>query len=141
MAIVAPFTPGHLLKLSPKKGDAETIAEMAGTATKLLTIGAKTMLTPKGTVLGIMGAVPSIPGVCEVFIIASEGQKNFPISFARCVQKELCRLRLKYRRIEARTANDEFHKRWISWLGFEYEGIMRRYGLHGEDMILWSLIQ
>lgn len=91
-------------------------------------------------ILGIMGAVPTVPGVCEVFVIASVDQKKYPLTFTKAVRKELCTLRGKYRRIQAIAKDDEFHARWLSWLGFQREGVLRKFGLSGEDMVMWGLV-
>ena len=140
MSFLVPFIPEHLDNLDAKVGDAAEAATFPDVADTLSRIGAQTLLTDdRRIVLGILGVVPSVPGVCEVFIIASKDQARHPLAFARCVHREIGKLCSKYRRIEAKTADDEFHKRWITWLGFEREGTLKRYGLHGENMVLWSL--
>jgi hypothetical protein len=91
-------------------------------------------------VLGIIGAVPTVAGVCEVFVVASEDQRRFPLAFTKAVRQELYQLQNKFRRIQAVSKNDEFHVRWLSWLGFKQEGLMRKYGMNGEDMLMWGLV-
>jgi hypothetical protein len=61
------------------------------------------------------------------------------VSFARVVRRELFTLRSQYRRIHTVSKCDEFHYRWLSWLGFSAEGVLKSYGLEGEDMIMWSM--
>ena len=136
------FSREHLLRMTPKAGDAEELVKTAPhLADRLEEMGAASILTADGkTVLGVMGAVPTLPGVCEVFVLASEAQARHPITFAKAVRKELYTLRAKYRRIQAVSRDDSFHSRWLSWLGFEREGLMRKYGLHGEDMVMWGLV-
>ena len=139
-ALVVPFTPEHLAALRPKVGEAEEIAGMPGVAARLAQMGAKTILaSTAGPVLGIMGLTPVLPGVCEVFVLATRDQAVYPISFAKSVRKELYTLREKYRRIQAIARDDGFHARWLGWLGLEKEGVLRKFGLHGEDMAMWSL--
>ena len=136
-----PFAKKHLASMNPKRGEAEEIACMPGIADRLANMGAKTVLSASGDiVLGVMGATSILPGVCEVFVLATEDQKRHPLTFAKSVRKELYTLKEKYRRIQAVALNDDFHTRWLSWLGFEREGTLRKFGLHGEDMAMWSLI-
>jgi hypothetical protein len=123
-----------------KGGDAKEVAGSPGIADRLWALGAKTIISPSSLVLGVMGAVPMLPHVAEVFILASEDQKDHPIIFARAVRKELYTLKAKYRRIQAVSSCDEFHARWLNWLGFEREGTLRSYGLHGDDMTIWGLV-
>jgi len=138
MAFLLPFVPEHLARIHVKH-DAVDIAARPEVEANLSRVGAKTLLNDDGTVLGILGVFPSVPGVGEVFILASEEQKRFPVTFARHVRKELRHIASKFRRIQAITENDAFHARWITWLGFEREGILKRYGLGGQDMVMWSL--
>lgn len=140
MSIIS-FLPIHLQTMRAKSGDAREVAGSPGIADRLETLGAKTILSSDGkTVLGVMGAVQLLPQVAEVFILASEDQRDHPFTFAKCVRKELYTLKAKYRRIQAVSAPDEFHARWLDWLGFSYEGTLQSYGLHGEDMAIWGLI-
>lgn len=136
------FSREHLARMTPKAGDAaEIVSSAPRLAERLEDMGAASILTPDGkTVLGVMGAVPTLPGVCEVFVLASEAQQHHPVTFAKSVRKELYTLKEKYRRIQAVSRDDDFHSRWLSWLGFEREGVLKKYGLHGEDMVMWGLI-
>ncbi len=123
------------------KADAREIADMAGVPERLEALNAASILSADGkTVLAVMGAVPALPGVCEVFVLASEDQQKHPITFAKCVRKELYTLKHKYRRIQAVAKDDDFHSRWLLWLGFEREGVLKKFGIHGEDMVMWGLV-
>ena len=134
------FSREHLARLNAR-ADAKAIASSPGLGERLEDLGAKSILTADGkTVLGVMGAVPMLPNVCEVFILASEEQMAHPITFAKCVRKELYTLKAKYRRIQAVSSCDDFHSRWLGWLGFEREGVLRAYGTNGEDMTIWGLV-
>lgn len=137
--LVVTFTPEHLTRMNVLAGTARSVASSPDVAGTLKKIGAKTILTSKGAVIGIVGAVPLISGVCEVFVLASEDQKNHPIAFATAVRKELKGIKSQYRRVQALTVNDKFHTRWITWLGFSREGLLQKYGLNGEDMVMWGL--
>jgi hypothetical protein len=120
---------------------AKACPDLGGALARLASSGlSRTIVNDAGVVLGVLGAVPTMPGVCEVFIVASEDQQRFPLVFVRGVREELYTLRSKYRRIQAISKNDKFHSRWLSWLGFEREGLMKKYGLNGEDMLMWGLV-
>ncbi len=141
MAFLAPFSYTDLDRMEIKDGDASAVAAFPDVADTLARLGAKTIFTDdKSAILGVIGCTPTVPGVAEVFVLASKQQTRHPIAFARCVHEELSQLCSKYRRIQAVTDNDEFHRRWITWLGFTEEGILRSYGLRGQDMVMWSLV-
>lgn len=135
-----PFTRKHLA-LMRVKADATEIAAYPNMGETLESIGAKTIFSADGkTVLGVVGAHKLLPHVAEVFVLATEDQKDYPVTFAKCVRKELYTLKAKYRRIQATSICDSFHERWLTWLGFEREGVMKSYGLNGEDMTIWGLV-
>lgn len=139
MANTVLFKPDHLEYMRVKKGEPEEIAGIPGVSETLCSLGAKTVLSEDGKPLGIIGLVPTLPGACEVFIVASEDQMDYPISFARAVRRELLEIKPKYRRIQAVTTHDLTHQRFIEWLGFLKEGTLKKYGLKGNDMIMWGL--
>jgi len=133
-----PFAPEHL-ECMTVKADAREKIKVAGFADALKSLGSKTLVTGDGVVLGVLGFTPTLPGVCEVFILASEDQKHHPVAFAKTVWDEMRALKARYRRVQAVTTDDKFHERWITWLGFEREGTLKKYGLDGEDMVMWGM--
>ena len=137
-ASFVPFVKEHM-DLMDLREDAQEVAAFPQLVPVLEKIGFTILAADGVTPLGVMGVADTIPGVCEVFIIATKTQSRFPVSMARIVKKELFRLRLKYRRIQATSKGDDFHYRWLSWLGFHPEGVLRKYGLNGEDMIMWGM--
>jgi RimJ/RimL family protein N-acetyltransferase len=140
MAFRSPFKAEHLEYMRVQKGEPEEIAGIPGVSSTLCSLGAKSIIAEDGTVLGIIGLVPTLPGACEVFILASEDQGAHSIGFARGVLKELLEIKPKYRRIQAVTSIDNLtHQRFIEWLGFVREGVLKKYGLKGNDMVMWGL--
>jgi len=139
MASTFLFKPDHLEYMRVQKGEPEEIAGIPGVSLTLCSLGAKSIVAEDGTVLGIIGLVPTLPGACEVFILASEDQDAHSIGFARAVRKELLEIKPKYHRIQAVTTDDKTHQRFIEWLGFLKEGTLKKYGLKGNDMVMWGL--
>lgn len=139
MAFLVRFAPDHLSRLDVKD-DAKDAAANPNMIPALEKYG-HTLLLADGRPLAIIGAVPLLPGVCEVFVLASKLQDQFPVSFARPVRRLIFTLRKEYRRIQAVSKTDNFHYRWLSWLGFRAEGVLKSYGLNGEDMIMWGLTE
>jgi hypothetical protein len=73
-------------------------------------------------------------------VVPTEEQSKHPHTFSRSVKNELFSLKRKYRRIQAIAKDDEFHGRWLSWLGFKREGVLRKYNFEGEDMVIWGMV-
>lgn len=143
MAVLMPFNRTHMLGLNVKADSAATMdrPDMAPALEWLENTGngATLFSEDRKTVLGVLGAVPTLPGICEVFVIPSKEQAAHPHAFARAVRAQLYTLKPKFRRIQAVAKIDSFHARWLSWLGFVCEGTLRKYGTNGEDMNMWSL--
>ena len=142
--MLIPFKREHILNLHVREPEAEEMAceGMAASLEWLERSGnGKTLLTPDGkTILGVLGVVPMTPGVCEVFVIPSKEQEHFAKLFASEVRKELKALRPNFRRIQAVARPEQFYSRWLSWLGFSPEGVLRKYGIDGKDMLMWSIV-
>jgi hypothetical protein len=45
------------------------------------------------------------------------------------------------RRFQTVAVDDNLHNRWLSFIGFEVEGLMKEYSVDGEDYKLWALRQ
>lgn len=140
MAHLIPFTADHLLAMQLKAGEAKDTAGQPGVVKALESVG-KTLVADDGQILAVIGVVPTVPGVGEVFILATDIQAQRPVAFARFIKRELFTLSEKFRRIQAVSKFDDFHCRWLSWLGFQVEGRMRKYGLNGEDMLMWGKVK
>lgn len=142
--MLVPFKREHVAAMHIKDSEAEDMAceGMAASLEWLERTGnGKTLFAPDNkTVLGVMGVVPMTPGVCEVFVIPSKEQARYAKLFASEIKKELWAMRPKFRRIQAVARPEQFYSRWLSWLGFSPEGVLRKYGLDGKDMLMWSIV-
>lgn len=101
----------------------------------------KTMRADNGVPLGIIGAMPRIPGVCEVFLLSTKDQTSaeYKTGFARQIKKEICSFKSKFRKIQSISLDTVLLRRWHRFLGFQEEGILKKYGMKGENMIIWGL--
>lgn len=94
-----------------------------------------------GRVIGVAGVVEKWNERAEAWAIIDEDSRKYFISFHNAVKKFL-KLGM-WRRIEATVQNDlEVGHRWMKLLGFKKEcGLMRNYGVEGEDFSLYSFIR
>lgn len=101
----------------------------------------KTVRSNDGKILGIIGAVPRIPGVCEVFLLSSKDMafEQYKTGFAKQVKKEVLAFKSEFRRIQSISLDTPTLRRWHEFLGFEEEGTLKNYGMKGENMIMWGL--
>lgn len=88
-------------------------------------------------VLGVVGALPRAPGICEVFILATEAQKKYPVEFVKTVCQVLGHAKRRFAKIDALGEDTPFYNRWFGKLGFIREGVTARAGCRG--MLMWSM--
>lgn len=96
-----------------------------------------------GRSVGVYGLVEMWPGVARVWALFSEALlKDHPRLLSLHVKRDFERaFQLGFHRIEATAGAD--HRagcEFLSWLGFAREGLMRRYSLTGEDMVLYARV-
>lgn len=96
-----------------------------------------------GRVLMVAGIVQAWPGCAEVWASVSADIASKPISIGRATAKFLPALvdGLGLWRLQATCATQNVTSlRWLEWLGFECEGLMRRYCPDGSDAFLMAQI-
>lgn len=94
-------------------------------------------------VLGVIGVLNMWPGVGEVWVVPSKHIEKHGLMFAKKVKKQLELLEEvhNYHRLQVIAVQDKLHNRWLSWLGFCPEGIMRRYSAQKEDYGMWARVK
>lgn len=92
-------------------------------------------------VLGCIGGYRLWEGVAEIWAWLSDAIKKYPVAFTRRVLHSLeyhqVKLNLHRYQMSARVDAPKA-ERWARTLGFQREGLMRRYGQDGSDYILMS---
>ncbi|ARD61558.1 hypothetical protein Y71_17100 [Kosakonia radicincitans DSM 16656] len=137
------FEPGHLLDIEPQplqigcirtQQHAENIAE----------VGAFTCLHD-GKPVAIGGFVPAEKyglvfdaGIGHAWMIISAGIPNIWPEIFRATKRGLHNALKDYHRIEASTSFPE-GERFLSMLGMQCEGRLKKFNHRGEDASLWAL--
>lgn len=92
-----------------------------------------------GRILGVMGFYELWPGVCELFILPSKYLHEYPIQFARCVKRVVnSGVFDSYHRVQIQALDDDLHNRWLSFLQFSLEGVLKKYDSQGNDYKIWA---
>ena len=93
-------------------------------------------------ILACFGFWPMWPGAVRAWtMLTDEVLDRRPLTLHRIVKGELQRFTeaMQLRRIEAVVRHDhQVGHRWIQRLGFKWEGLMRKYGINGEDFDLYA---
>lgn len=105
---------------------------------------AVTFTNPGGEIVFCCGVVDLWPGVGEVWALFSPLARRYPHTL-QAMKWVIHNLFEKYDYVRIQTTVAVDNEAAIRFdekhLGFKREGIMRRYGLHGEDHILFSLLK
>lgn len=75
----------------------------------------------------------------EIWLLPSVYMSQYSFKAARIVLNWINEMQDIYDidRMETVSLNDKLHKRWLSFLGFEIEGIKKNY-LYGQDFLMWG---
>ena len=97
-------------------------------------------LVYKGCILGVMGYIELWPGVCEVWVLPSKHIEKYSSVFAKTIKYNLKQLQdvCKFHRIQVTAVDDAKHNRWLQWLGFECEGVLKKYSINKLDYKMWA---
>lgn len=87
------------------------------------------------------GSVEISEGVYEVWQIPSNYVANNVIKYSKCIKEwfsSLCKIDGVVR-IQTIAPDDKLHDRWLSFLGMQKEGVMRKY-FNNKDYSMWSKV-
>lgn len=92
-----------------------------------------------GVVMCCGGVSPFLNGNAEIWLIPSAYVAENPTVFARHLKKWLFAVRedLALTRMQTACLDDDLHNQWMTFLGFEKEGVLRKYH-NGIDYNMWS---
>ena len=94
-----------------------------------------------GEIIAITGWVPSIQNFCQIWFFSSENlDKMFDKYVYNAFKMILNVAKSEWERIETTCKENKRNKRFLEFLGFKQECLMKKYGFNGEDMYLYALI-
>lgn len=106
-----------------------------------LGIGDAYTITDNGNIIASGGVVPMWKGVGEGWIVSSEFVHEYKIFFVKTVLRELMKLSEKYERIQTMIdIENVVSMKWAEWMGFECEGLRRKY-IGGRDFWGYALVR
>lgn len=136
--IVIPFRPEHVaaMNLQEHQRLAVSVLTMDYIA-QIAHAGPSITGLVNGRVMGCCGIASPGFGIGTLWAFVAQDSGPHFIRLDRCVRRLLEIPKL--RRIEA-SAETDFRNgcRWLEMLGFQSEGVMRKYGPHGEDHMRYA---
>lgn len=114
-----------------------------GKAKALLGMSIANTLMQDGRVIAIVGFYELWPGVYELWALPSKYIYMYPTQYVRHMRYYVNCIFDNFgaHRLQTSSIADLVHDRWMACLGFECEGILRKYGPDMVDYKQWSLIK
>ena len=140
------FKPDHLYQIEPRDEEAFGVCAEPGYREKMIDVAlgsveAATFIIG-GEILCIAGYTQLWNGVIEVWVMPSVHVRKYMKTFAQTFKGWVDKLieEDKYHRIQTFGLDDERHNRWFCWLGFEKEGVMRKFSRDQEDFAMYARV-
>ena len=132
---VMPFDPAHLDCMDMRGHeqdlcDRQSMKEIASHSV------CKTAMY-EGRVICCWGHRDTGHGTAEVWLIPSVYLSEMPLSFFKGVKKHLDEIMAGFNRMQTHCLDDELHNRWMSFIGFHKECVLKRFW-NGADLVLWG---
>lgn len=99
------------------------------------------VLLNNGSVVAVVGAVESLPGVAHIWAVFGPESRKCPRKMAQCIRSLLEHLsnRTGCHRIQTLVnADSGVDAKWAEFLGFEAESVMRRGRPDGGDYLVYT---
>lgn len=79
----------------------------------------------------------------EAWLVCAEEIKYYPRTSARTVKRHILNMMetLDLSRLQTKNNVNELHNRWVEWVGFQKEGILRKFDELGNDIIMYSIVR
>tara|TARA_B100000470_G_scaffold200007_1_gene171383 strand:- start:172 stop:639 length:468 start_codon:yes stop_codon:yes gene_type:complete len=141
-----PFEPGHAedLVAQAEVNEAEKKFILGQHIHNPVHAGHSVSVVRNGYLLGAGGIFPIWDGLGEAWVLPSTTVQNHKRMFVKLIRENMERMgdEFAFRRIQA-TARADAPKarRFLEFLGFEREGLLRAYGPDGADHILFAKIR
>ena len=144
MIKVIPYTPAHLKILRLNQGYDPSVLENYGNMDGFL---CETIVKDRRgdfEVLAVLSGALIMAGNFEVSALVGDNAKKYPLEFFRTVKSRIenYEMKLDLRRVQC-TVRDGFPflVKFIKMLGFEREGLMRKFGPEGDDYYLYARVK
>jgi RimJ/RimL family protein N-acetyltransferase len=147
--MIIPFEPQHVLKIDVRKEQVATIESMKMTHRSLVLYGkallseahngcAYTAVNDRG-IVAMAGIVKLWDDTYEAWALFSEGCSREAVTLARRIKKEVDKI--ESGRLQAFTECDfPVAQRFLEWLGFEKEAVLRKYSPDNKDNYVYARI-
>lgn len=107
----------------------------------LSVMGESWSLFKNGEFIAAGGVIPSHLGYGELWQVPSSQVGNYQLPYCKALKHYVERFVHQYSRLQTTCIHDDLHNRWMRFLGFEKEGVLKRYGLDGQDYAIHARLR
>lgn len=137
------FKPEHidLMSLRPEEIQGGTYEEVRARIVELASQSAQVLTyTYEGRIIAVMGFMILWRGVLQGWVVPTIYVHTAPFSFAKTVKRfiEVLAKTFSCHRFQTGSYADEFHIRWMKFLGFEKEGVSKQFTPDKKDYINYA---
>lgn len=138
------FHPAHVEVAELTDHEAKNFARLPGAFQKMIDLNQKSIqavtVMHDGRIMLMCGFIALWPGVVEAWLIPTKRIEENPIEFCKTIRKFLAQSAevMNIRRMQASAIADERHTKFMEFLGFEREGLLKEYSDAKEDFIPWA---
>jgi RimJ/RimL family protein N-acetyltransferase len=138
MASLIPFRKEHLEIMELGDREAALLSvEGSGEALENSSVAVTGIID--GRVICCGGVVVNRYGAGEVWLLPSKRLKDHKFEACKAIKQWLDGVALEagLHRLQTHCVDDDFHAAWMTFLGFEKEGVLRQY-IKGTDYAIWG---
>lgn len=138
MSKIIPFKAEHLEVMDMREHEQSLCSDMNKMAMLASGSVARTGIVD-GRILCCGGVTPFLTGNASIWLIPSVYLQEKSLEFSRELRKWLFQVRedLALCRMETECIDDDLHNRWMTFLGFDCEGVKRKFYM-GKDYKVWG---
>lgn len=141
---IVAFHPRHLEVAVVREYEEAFLKRLEGAYDKIEALAKRSVeavtLLHDGRIITCCGFLMLMPGVCELWQIPSIYAQQSPLLFSKAMKLfvEIIAQNFNVRRMQTTAPADELHDRWLEFLGFECDGILRHYSGENQHHKMWS---
>lgn len=142
---IRPYEEGDLEKIEPRDMDLKVAGKDYIERIKKSIVRSEVLTAQKdGEILAITGLILIHPGMAEIWSFTGKAADKCKVLFAQLSVMIVGFWIKKYNlhRLQANVYHEHTQSiRWLEWLGFEREGLMRKFGFLKDDFYLYARVQ
>jgi hypothetical protein len=143
---VVPFEAWHIKIESLREHEQELLRSWGDYQVRLglfSKVGPAWTIFKDGRFISAGGVIPLCCHVGEAWQFPSKELGKHKIGYGRIYRERVEAILAagRFKRIQTSCLNDELHNRWMQFLKFEKEGVLRGFGNGGEDFVMYARLQ